>query len=440
MSHVPEKPSKPKRVGFSDRSLKALKPSKERGQPVYDTVLPGLCVRVGARGTVFYVTKRDRTTKKFRWVRLGNYPVMGLAEARARARDVIGAVTESKPIPPPAAKGITTFEEIAERFIVECLPGKRTAKASEQTIRREFISVLGPRPITSIVHEDLVKLLQDIADRPARHRNGEGHLKSGGPHAARKARAELSPLLKWAAFHRIGGLQRNPLSEITNKEVLRGRQYSKVRDRVLTDAELRVVWRVAGETPHPFGPLIRALILTGQRLNEIAEARWSEIDEDVGCLVIPGERMKAKAAHAVPLTPRVCELFFGNPDKRIDGLPRFKDGDFVFTTTGGQRPVSGFSKWKAAFDNTVAAIGDVKHWRIHDLRRTMRTGLSRAKVAPFFAELVIAHTQKGVQATYDLHRYKDEVLAALQDWEQLLFDQILKEPSANVLSLRGAAA
>jgi integrase len=420
----------PRKIAFTDKALKALRPIGDgpRGQPVYDIIVPGLCVRVGARSPVFYVTKRDPIAKKFRWIRLGHYPVMAVSEARERAREVLKAVTESRSIPPAPIKGASSFAAVAEKWIAECLPAKRSSKASEQLIRRELLPALGARPITSVTHEDIVTLLNGIADRSARHRGGDGHLKSGGPHAARKALAELSPLLKWAAFHRHGGLQTNPAAAISVKELMRGRRFNKARDRILTDTELRFVWQAASATPYPVGPLVCALILSGQRRDEIARARWSEIDDGTGCLVIPAERMKAKAAHALPLTERMRELFAR--------LPRFEGGDdFIFTTTGGQRPISGFSKWKDSLDRSVAAIGEVDPWRFQDLRRTMRTGLSRVQVAPFFAELAIAHTQKGVHATYDLHRYRDEVAAALGAWESLLFDQILKELPANVVKL-----
>jgi integrase len=415
LSHVP---AEPRRITLTDRALRALKPPKDgkRGQPTYDAVVPGLCVRVGARAAVFYVTKR--VAEQFKWIRLGIYPVMPLADARIRAREVLSAISEGRP-PPAPVKSTITFADAAERFIAECLIAKRTARASEQTIRRELIPTLGNRPITSISHDDLVKLLRDIADRP--ERRNSGRFKSGGPHAARKARAELSPLLKWAAFNRIGGLQHNPLSAIVDSELLRGRQYVRARDRVLSDRELRIVWRAAGETPYPLGPLLRGLILTGQRLNELARAQWSEIDTDVGCLLVPASRMKNKQAQALPLTAQMRAL--------LDTLPHFTEGDFIFSTTAGKRPVSGFSKWKTAFDKRVAAIGPVAPWRIHDLRRTTRTGLSRAGVLPFYAELVIAHIQAGVHATYDLHRYSNEKAEALRNWENLLFDIVGSPPA-----------
>jgi len=392
---------------------------------VWDAIMPGLCVRVGAK-VIFYVAKRPPGSKKFVWSKLGDYPAMSLAKARSDAGQVLSAIIEGRP-PSPPERGAVTFADAAEQFIVTCLPGKRSAKEKEGTIRRELIPALGERPIASISHNDLVSLLKNIADRS--ERRNSGRLKSGGPHAARKARAELGPLLKWAAFNRIGGLQSNPSGAIPNTELLRGKKYNKTRDHVLRDDELRFIWLAAIDTPYPFGTLIRALILTGQRLNEIASAGWPEIDEGTGCLVIPSERMKNGQQHALPLTGRMRTL--------LDELPRIDGGDFLFSTTFGKRPVSGFSKFKARLDRDIAALagpGRVEHWQLHDIRRTVRTGLSRAGVLPFHAELVIGHRQSGVHGVYDRFRYNAEKLDALRRWEQLLL-QILDPPPANVVDL-----
>jgi integrase len=151
--------------------------------------------------------------------------------------------------------------------------------------------------------------------------------------------------------------------------------------------------RAAEATPYPFGSLVRALLLTGQRLSEIAEARWSEIEGEA--LTIPAERMKGKVAHVVPLTARMQVL--------LSSLPRFA-GDYIFTTMSGRRPISGYSKMKARLDNTVAEIAAeagarVGHFTIHDLRRTMRTGLAAAGVPVFDAELIIGHRKAASTAS-----------------------------------------
>jgi integrase len=171
---------------------------------------------------------------------------------------------------------------------------------------------------------------------------------------------------------------------------LRGRQFNAQRDHVIPDADLRAIWAVAAGFDYPFGPLITGLTLTGLRLSELAEAQWSEIDDDLDCLVVPSERMKNKQAHALPLTPRMHEL--------LDAVPKFTRGDYLFSTTFGQKPIAGFAKLKKRFDKEVSTIREVEPWRLHDIRRTVRTNLSRAGVQVFTAELIIAHQQSGIHA------------------------------------------
>ena len=112
-------------------------------------------------------------------------------------------------------------------------------------------------------------------------------------------------------------------------------------------------------------------------------------------------------------------------------LPRFGRGDFVFSTTAGDRPFSGFSKAKRRFDETVSSLAGsepIAPWTLHDIRRTVRTGLSSAGVLPVVAELVIGHKQQGIAAVYDLHRYNAEKRAALARWEEHLLAIVGAKP------------
>jgi integrase len=141
---------------------------------------------------------------------------------------------------------------------------------------------------------------------------------------------------------------------------------------------------------------VRLLLLTGQRLREVAEITWSEIDLDKALWTIPPERMKADAPHVVPLAPKAVEL--------LESLPHWH-GPYVFSNKDGARPIAGFSDMKARLDTLMPDISD---WWFHDLRRTLRTGLSALRIPETVAELAIAHTQKGLHRTYDQHASLDE--------------------------------
>jgi integrase len=145
--------------------------------------------------------------------------------------------------------------------------------------------------------------------------------------------------------------------------------------------------------------------------------------------VIPAERMKMAAAHIVPLSDEALTI--------LRGVPRFQKGDRLFSTTFGVKPVNDFAKAKIQLNREM-----LKHlpsapppFVIHDIRRTMRTGLSALPVPDLVRELVIAHTKPGLHKVYDQHAYVDEKRHALELWAGRLRD-IVTPPPENVVALR----
>jgi integrase len=429
-------PAAARKVALTDRSMKALKPPTDgRRTTVWDALMPGMAVRVSGKGKrAFYAVRRRAGQAQPTWVLLGHYPVVGLTEARAAARGALGALGQGHD---PASlaearraaerkRDASTFAAVAELFIREHLPKRRTAASYEKLIRRELIPVLGERGIGEICRRDVIALLKAIAARgqptPDRLRP-----KSGGKYAARHAFAALSKIYNWAVAQDTEGLDANPVAGLKPSELL---GEAEARARVLNDDEIAAVWNAA--PPGPFGTLFQVLLLTGQRKNEIARASWGEITDLDGAdptLTVPAERMKGMdgkvAAHTVPLTPTVVEI--------LRGMPRFTGGDFVFTTTAGRRPLGGFSK----VEKHLRARAGIAHWQVHDLRRTVRTRLSELGVTPFTAELVIAHRQGGVHAVYDLHTYDREKRQALARWERRLLSIVAPEPESKVVPISG---
>jgi integrase len=425
-----------KKVVLTDRALKALKPAPAgKRYWVWDAATPNLGVRVTDKGHRSFVVVRRRPgdEQPFTHV-IGSYPAVSLADARKEAPDALSAIVagrtpeemERERLRIEARNRKDTFVSVAEDFITKHVAGLRQSKEVENLIRRELIERWGPRPVTEIDRRDVIDALDEIIAR-------------GAPYAARHTFAVARKLFNWALHRDTYGLEHSPCARLRTVDAV-GRAVS--RDRVLTDDELKLVWRAAEKDAYPFGSFVQMLMLTGQRLHEIADARWSEIDGKR--LIVPVERMKMKRTHTVPLTPRVAKL--------LEGVPRFKDRDgYVFTTTGGKRPISGFSKAKARLDrNIAAALKDagvkrgVPHFTFHDLRRTVRTRLSSLGVLPVIAELVIGHTQKGIHAVYDRYTYDDEKRAALLKWETLLLS-IVEPPKgerrsgANVVPMRKRA-
>ena len=172
-----------------------------------------------------------------------------------------------------------------------------------------------------------------------------------------------------------------------------------LRSRILNDAELCALWRTTERLGYPYGPIFCLLAITGQRKSEVSEAQWPEFDLDKKLWTIPAERMKADAPHVVPLSDPAIEL--------LASLPRFKKGNFIFSTTFGETPVNGFSKAKKRLDKLMAMElgGPPPEFVIHDIRRTVRTGLSALPIPDLVRELVIAHAKPGLHKVYDQHAY-----------------------------------
>jgi integrase len=217
----------------------------------------------------------------------------------------------------------------------------------------------------------------------------------------------------------------------------------KPRQRVLNAAEMIQVWQAADALPSPFGAFVRALFVTGQRLREVANARWSEIDLDAKLWTIPAARMKGDAAHEVPLSPLAIEIVssLAKPEER-------KPDSYVFSTTSGKAPISGFSKAKITLDRNIneervrvdPTASPIEAFVFHDLRRTMRTALSGLPVPDLVAELVIAHAKPGLHKVYDQHAYREEKRRALDLWAAKLTSTVHGADGGKVVTLATARA
>src|SRR5262249_529633 len=199
----------------------------------------------------------------------------------------------------------------------------------------------------------------------------------------------------------------------------------RARKRMLSDEELRDLWQAldTADVPACYPSYVRTLLLTAQRRDEVARMNWSEIEGSIW--IIPAERYKTGIENVVPFTDTVSQLL----GKRRVG--------FVFSTTSGKLPFSGFSKAKHALDKTIAVLRraekrkPIEHWTLHDLRRTARSLMSRAGVSADIAERVLGHKIAGVRGVYDRHEYVAEKREALEGLAALV-QRILRPPAGNV--------
>jgi integrase len=408
---------------LTDKFIGALPPALPGRRDLHgDAQVPGLAVRVTDKGAKSFVLYTRFPGSKVPAQRaLGDAGAMSVAEAREKAREwltMIGRGVDPREVERRAreeadARRADTFGVAAGEYIVRAVRQQRRGNAAERVIRRELIPVWGEKPLTDITRRDVVKLVERIADRPALYQahNVLGHIRA---------------FFNWAINRGTYGLEVSPCDRVKPAKLIGPKE---VRTRVLADDEIAALWRATGSLPYPIGPFYRMLLLTGQRLEEVAGARWPEFDFEKRVWAIPAERFKSGAEHLVPLTDGVLAL--------LRALPRFSGGDAIFSTTGGTKPINSFAKAKAKMDKRVRAeLGrEPAPWVNHDIRRTVRTRLSELRIPEPVAERVIGHAAKGLARVYDQHRYAAEMREALEAWERRL-TAIVAPPPDNVVPLR----
>ena len=353
---------------------------------------------------------------------IGGYPAIGLADARKEAQKALRMVTEGRD---PATEKTEREKErpahmdlmpaVLDEFVTRYVEVKNRQSYIDET-KRIIEADLKPRwkqkLIKTVTKRDILNLLDEIVDR-------------GAPTMANRVRALLSKFFAWAVERDI--VAASPVVSI------KAPSEEKSRDRVLTDEEIRLIWLAAEKLGYPFGPMVKLLLLTGQRRSEVAGAQWveMEIEGNDQLWVIPPERSKNRKEHFVPLASLALEL--------VQALPRIKPSEdekakpiYLFTTSG-KTPVSGFSKAKTLLDSSVLEIArkearergeepddvTIEPWTFHDLRRTAASGMARLNVAVHVVEAVLNHRSgsiKGVAAVYNRYDYADEKRAALSEW------------------------
>jgi len=318
------------------------------------------------------------------------------------------------------------FDVVAEEYIRRHVSKTRKAEVVAREIRREFVRRWGSKPLNEITRQDVVRVIDEAVDR-------------GAPYQAHNLLGHIRTLFNWAIGRGIYGIESSPCDRLKPAAVI-GKKAS--RKRVLNDDEIRALWNASERLGYPTGPLYKLLLLTGQRKSEVAEARWQEFNLQASppVWIIPAERMKTDSAHLVPLSAQAIDI--------LQSLPRFT-GDHIFTTTFGQKPISGFSKYKRRLD--AAMLAELKRFAkqrgaypngvtlepfvIHDVRRTVRTRLSAlSDVSDKVKELVIAHRQKGLHKVYDLHAYEAEKRRALDLWSERLHGIVAQLPAQLALA------
>ena len=364
----------PKRA-LSDLTVKRAKPPTNGQVDIFDAGYPGFALRVsygGGKSWVYFYRIGGRLRRRS----LGAYPAVTLAEARQLWRDAKHQVSLGRDPGWQRASDLN-FESVAREWLKRDQADKRSLKEVTRIVEKELIPEWGQRSIRDIRRHDILVLSDRIADR-------------GATTMARRVMAYVHRLFRWAKSRDL--IESNPATDLPKP----GREVA--RDRVLTDAELAAVWKAAVEIGWPYGPAAQLLILTGARRAEIAELKWSEIHGNT--IKLSGARTKNAEPHDMPLSEQALDV--------LSRMPRISGSEYVF----GKPLRSG--AWSNAKIKFSAA--KIQPWRIHDLRRTVSTGMNELGTEPHIVEAVLGHTVKGVAGVYNRAKYEAAKRAALKAW------------------------
>jgi integrase len=271
---------------------------------------------------------------------------------------------------------------------------------------RTHLAPLHERPASELTTGELRALLRTIAS-------------TNGPTASNRCRAYLSAALNWARGEEQ--IDRNPI------EGVKPLTPETRRERVLDDRELTTVWRACGDDD--YGRIVRLLVLTGQRREEIGGLRWGEVDLERAEIRLPGARTKNKRPHVIPLAPAALAI--------LESVRRRTDRELLFGRTGGEGGFGGWSKAKAALDARLDP--KLEAWALHDLRRSVVTGMAELGIAPHVIEAVVNHVsghKAGVAGIYNRAQYGPEKRQALERWARHVREIVTGEERPKVVPLR----
>jgi integrase len=387
------------------RTVETAKPAAERRE-IADGLLPRLYLVIQPSGSRSWAVRYRHHGHPCKYT-LGRYPAIDLASARKLASAALRAVAEGRDPTQEKKRARSTkaddIETVAAQFIERhCNRSNRPRTAAEtaRLLQQHVLPRLRGQTVREITRRDVLDVLDRVVD-------------GGAPIAANRTLAAIRKLFNWCVSRDIIAL--SPCAGVKPPTPERS------RDRVLSDDELVAVWRAADKIGRPFGALVHLLALTGQRRDEVAGMRWDELDLEGRLWALPRGRVKTDQGHVVPLSAAAVAI--------IGSIPRIADSPFVLTTNG-TAPSSGYSKGKRKLD--ALRPPDMPPWRLHDLRRTVASGMARLGINLPVIEKVLNHASgsfAGIVSVYQRHSFADEKRAALEAWGQHVERLIARTPA-----------
>jgi integrase len=380
---------------LTDTRIRSLKPTGKR-YIVWDA--NGLGVRVGTSGKRSFVYTY-REGPKVRWMTLGNYPTLSLAEAREKHGKALAA--REKGLSPAdaeldakhEAQKAPTVAQLADYYVEHYAKRqKKSWQEDERQLRKDVLPHLGHLKARAVRRRDIIDLVECIADR-------------GAPVTANRTLAVISRMFNFAVEREI--LEATPAAGIKRVHKEQGRQ------RVLSEEEIRKFWTNLPNTQmtEAVRLALQLMLVTAQRRTEVAEATWDEFDLPARWWTIPPARTKNGLAHRVPLSDLALNLL--GRVKTLSG-----DSAYLFPSPRGNGPITVRALTRAV-DRNIKALG-VADFTPHDLRRTVASHMAGFGIPRLVISKILNHVEPGITAIYDRHSYDPEKRDALARWAERL--------------------
>lgn len=407
----------------------------------WDTELTGFGVKVTPKGRKVFLVQYRPAGRAGNPIKLtiGKYGDYTVEAARREALAVISAKSkgEDPQAERRAAKGRYSsdqFKDLVERFGSQHAAQNRSGDETKRILKREFETAWSNKSVHEISKRDVINVLDVIVER-------------GAEVLANRALAAIRKFFNWCKSKDI--VQQSPCEGI----VAPTRERS--RDHVLSDDELRAVIRAAREIGFPFGSIVEAMAFTGQRRDEVARIDRSHINSNTRLWTIPAEHSKNGKAHVVHLSDPVLRLIKDAPkfaEAEAVGVDPATETDLVFSYDA-QKPFQGWSKAKRRLDEKALAElhkaatqrGEnpdkvkLTPWRLHDLRRTMVTGMMQLGVPHHVADKILNHQSgaiSGIAAVYQRAEFLQERQRALDAWARHVTRILSTDEASNIVKLR----
>jgi integrase len=400
------------------KAIENFKPGASRRE-VPDGDVRGLYLQIFPTGKASWAF-RYRFGGRTRKLTIGASPEIGLKDARDLARaahlqiasgEDPGAAKQAARTDAKALPGRDMVEKVAAQFLARHVKNLAAATRIEvgRIVAKEILPTFRGRRLSEIKRPDVIEWLDGIVDRPA-------------PIAANRALGWLKGLCNFAVERGI--IDVSPIAGIKPPAA------ETARDRVLSDDELKAVWEAADALEPVYAGFIKLLILTGQRLREVSEMEWKEIDLDAKLWTLPAARAKNSIEHSIPLSDQTVEI--------LKALPRIAGSDFVFTING-RNPIRGTHSVKRRIDTLAPPMPP---WVLHDIRRTVASGMARLGINLPVIEKLLNHVSgsfAGIVGGYQRHSFADEKRTAMQTWARHVEAIVSGEAAGNVVSMKAKA-